>query len=365
MKKQEEYSVGGSIFATIVFAVMAIFSYQTNPNGNPIAFIPAIGVVVGIVFTVISAIKQSEAMAREGQQNAFSQSLSYDKSFGDGDMKMYFDSSCKKVTICSATKTDSCQLVVNDFICSKTIETDAHLVALDSTANILLYAKRNAQGDIELAKCCINDELKEKGMYVEKSNPTLKAYNDYAFVTDDVNRFVVIATPLEIYVLRYDDIVSVAYEENGNDVFNKSLGGAVVGGLLFGGVGAIVGGSTAKAKQNKEIRIMSIKILLKSTSKTNITLNIYEAGVDGSVLETKGMAGRMAYDKLMKEVIGIKDIFSIIIDMVDKDLMQQKHVPSLSSVSIADELEKLAKLKESGILSEQEFAEQKKKLLNK
>ena len=365
MKKQEEYSVGASILVTIVFAIMAIVTYQTDPNGNPIAFIPGIGVVMGIIYAVISAIKQSKAMAREGQQNAFSQSLSYDKCFGDGDMKMYFDSSCKKVTICSTTEADTCQLVVDDFICSKTTETDGHLVALDSTANKLLYAKRNSQGGIELAKCCINDELKEKGIYIKDSNPTLKAYNDYAFVTDDVNRFVVIATPSEIHVLRYDDIVSVAYEENGNNVFNKSLGGAVVGGLLFGGVGAIVGGSTAKAKQNKEIRIMSIKILLKSTSKTNITLKIYEAGIDGSVLETKGMADRMAYDKLMKEVIGIKDIFSIIIDMVDKDLMQQKNTPNLSSLSIADELEKLAKLKESGILSEQEFTEQKKKLLNK
>ena len=54
-----------------------------------------------------------------------------------------------------------------------------------------------------------------------------------------------------IFVHRYSDIVSIVYEENGTDVFNKSIGGAVAGGILFGGVGAIVGGSTAKAKQIK------------------------------------------------------------------------------------------------------------------
>lgn len=360
MKRQEEYSVGGSIIATLVFAIMAFYSYQTEPNGNPAAWIPGIGVIVGIYYTVVSAIKQSEAKAREEQQDTFSQSLSYDKCFGNSDMKMYFDSSCKKVTICSTTEEDFCQLVVNDFVCSKTTKTDNHLVALDSTANILLYVKRNANGGIKLSKCCINDELKNKGINVENSNPTMKAYNDYVFITDDVNQFIAIATPSDIYVIRYDDIVSVSYDENGNDVFNKSLGGAVVGGLLFGGVGAIVGGNTAKTKQNKEIRSMSMKILLKSTSKTNIILKIY----DGTVLETKKTADRIAYNKLMSEVIGIKDIFSIIIDMVDKNVIRQKSTPNLTPISIADELEKLARLKANGILSEQEFANQKEKLLN-
>lgn len=73
MKRQEEYSVGGSIIATLVFAIMAFYSYQTEPNGNPAAWIPGIGVIVGIYYTVVSAIKQSEAKAREEQQDTFSQ----------------------------------------------------------------------------------------------------------------------------------------------------------------------------------------------------------------------------------------------------------------------------------------------------
>ena len=204
-------------------------------------------------------------------------------------------------------------------------------------------------------------------MVVKPSTPTIKAFNDYAFITDDLNEFVTVVTPSKIHVLRYTDIVSISYEENGSDVFNKSLGGAVVGGLLFGGVGAIVGGSTAKAQQNKEVSNMSIKILLKSTSDSTIILKIYEVGKDGSILETKKVADRMHYEGLMKEVSGIKDIFSIIIDIVDKNIAMKKSAPVtslLSSASVADELTKLAKLKESGILSEEEFNAQKSKLLN-
>ena len=77
-------------------------------------------------------------------------------------------------------------------------------------------------------------------------------YNDYAFITDDANEFVAIVTPTSMHLHQYSDIVSITYEENGNDMYNKSLGGAVVGGLLFGGVGAIVGSNTAKTVKTRK-----------------------------------------------------------------------------------------------------------------
>lgn len=143
----------------------------------------------------------------------------------------------------------------------------------------------------------------------EKSIPAVKAYNDYAFITDDANEFVAIVTPTSMHLHQYSDIVSITYEENGNDMYNKSLGGAVVGGLLFGGVGAIVGSNTAKTVKNKKIERMSIKILLKSTSDSTILLDIYKTGKDRAVLETKNTADKIFYEGLMKEVTGIKDIF--------------------------------------------------------
>lgn len=75
----------------------------------------------------------------------------------------------------------------------------------------------------------------------------------------------------------------------------------------------------------------------------------------------------MLYEGLMKEVSGIKDIFSIIIDIVDKDIAMQKtsiNTRLQLNNGIADELTKLVKLKESGYLSEEEFNIQKSRLLN-
>ena len=366
MKRQDDFGVGGSIILTVFAAGMAIFIYQLDPSGNSLGIIPGAGAIVGIIMTIIAANKASNNSAREAQQEDFAKSVTFDSSIGDGDLKLYFDSSNKKVTICATTTNGKKQEIVNDFVKAKAVETDEHLVALDATRNKVLRVKNN-NGDISLAQCCINEKLEVLGLEIKPSTTTLKAFNKYAFITDDVNKFFTIVTPDKIHVHRYSDIVSISYEENGSDVFNKSLGGAVVGGLLFGGVGAIVGGNTAKATQNKEIIVMSIKILLKSTSDSTIILNIFEVGKDGFVLKTKKAADRMYYEGLMKEVAGIKDIFSIIIDIVDKDIEQQKSIPTMqqtSTTSIADELTKLAKLKEQGLLTEEEFDAQKKKILN-
>lgn len=84
--------------------------------------------------------------------------------------------------------------------------------------------------------------------------------------------------------------------------------------------------------------------------------------------ETKKSEDQMLYEGLMKEVSGIKDIFSIIIDIVDKDIAMQKtsiNTRLQFNNGIADELTKLVKLKESGYLSEEEFNIQKTKLLNR
>ena len=366
MKRQDNFGVGGSIFLTIIFAVMAIFSYQTSPSGNPLVFIPCIGILVGIVMVIKAAYKASNESAKKDQQEIFSKSIIYDSSYGNGDIKIYFDTANKKAIICATTTTNARQKVIEGFVKYKSVQTDEHLVSLDSSCNKVLRVKNN-DGNIDLKECCINDELKRMEIDVKPSSPVIKSYNDYAFITDDVNEFVTIVTPTNIHVLRYSDIVSISYDENGSDVFNKSLGGAVAGGLLFGGVGAIVGGNTAKATQNKEVRDMTIKILLKSTSKSKIILKIYEAGKDGAVLETKNDADKMHYEGLMKEVSGIKDIFAIIIDIVDKNIAMQKTaiVTQPQSInSVADELAKLIKLKDGGYLSEEEFNVQKARLLN-
>ena len=369
MKRKDDLGVGGYIFMTVIFAIMAFVTFQSNdwkPEALTIGIIPIAGIIYGIAMAFNESNKNAEKEARQAHQESFSRTVEHDSSFGNGDLKLYFNTPNKTVTLCATTTANSNQKTVDNFVKGKAVETDEHSVAVDVECNKLIRAK-NANGNININECYLKSELIKLGIDYKKSTPALKAYNDYAFVTDDVNEFVAIVTPTKIHVHRYEDIVSISYEENGTDIYNKSLGGAVVGGLLFGGVGAIVGSNTAKTQQKKEVRKMSIKILLKSTSDSTIVLKIYEAGKDGNLLETKKASDLQHYEGLMKEVAGIKDIFSIIIDIVDKNLARQKTaqvVQPTSTSSVADELMKLAKLKDAGVLSEEEFNTQKNKLLN-
>ena len=360
MKKDNKLGTGAPIALTVFFGILAIISFS---DGGNLVWVPLVGVAIGVIMTIVAAVQASNASARKKQQESIAKTLTYDTTFGNGDLTMYFNSKEQEVTICATSTEGSTQKTVHGFVRNECVETDEHLVALDSLANKVVRVK-NYSGFISLGECCINEELQKLGITIKSSSPSLKAINDYAFVTDDTNQFIAIVTPDNFYVHRYSDIVSIAYEENGNDVFNKALGGAVVGGLLFGGVGAIVGGNTAKATQNKEIKSMSIKVLLKSTSNPTIALKIYKAGPDGAVLETKKEIYRTQYEQLMKEVSDIKDIFSIILDIVDKNSVQQVAALNVNqNISVSDELMKLLQLKEAGVLTEDEFQAQKAKLL--
>lgn len=364
MKRQDGLNFGGAIVLTIIFALMGIYSYAIDPD-NPVGIIiPVGGVIVSLLIALNAKSKEEEKKARKEQQDSFAQTLDYDDCYGNGDLKLYFNSKSQEVTICATTTDGTNTQIVKDFTASKYVKTDSHIVSYDATHNKILRV-RNNKGTIALKEFDLNYTFKKWGITIMKSSPTVKAYNKYAFITDDVNKFVVIVSPYGINPYQYSEIVSISYEENGNDMYNKSLGGAVVGGLLFGGVGAIVGSNTAKTTKNKRIEKMTIKILLNSTSDSTILLSIYKAGADGSILETKNDADRAFYEGLLKEVSAIKDIFSIIIDMVDKSNTPQSPKPSASlpSNSVADELMKLAKLKDAGILSEEEFQQQKAKLL--
>lgn len=201
-----------------------------------------------------------------------------------------------------------------------------------------------------------------------KSTINTKSVGNYLFIMDDFYKVLVFFGPNTHEIFNYADIIEVSYEENGNQLYTKSagrtVGGAIVGGVLMGGAGAVVGGLSGASKQNKEIKNMDIKILLRSTSRTSCVLHFKD--ID-RVLKTKEDSDRKLYETYVKNANQAKDIFSVIIDDAKQVIAPTaqpviQHV-STSSSSVADELAKLAKLKAAGILTDEEFQAQKAKLL--
>ena len=203
----------------------------------------------------------------------------------------------------------------------------------------------------------------------DKSTINTKGVGNYLFIMDDFFKVLVLIGSSTREIFNYSDIIEVSYEENGSQLYTKSagrtVGGAIVGGVLMGGAGAVVGGLSGGSKQNKEIKNMDIKILLRSTSRTTCVLHFKD--VD-RVLKTKDETDRKLYETYVKNANQAKDILSIIIDNAKQSSapiaqLVAQPVVAPSSSSVADELAKLAKLKADGILTEEEFQAQKSKLL--
>lgn len=202
-----------------------------------------------------------------------------------------------------------------------------------------------------------------------KSTISVKNAGNYMFVMDSFFKVLVIIGRDKMHKsFNYSDIIEVSYIENGDQLFTKStgrtVGGAIVGGVLMGGAGAVVGGLSGDSKQNKVVKNMDIKILLRNTEETSCILHFMDSS---NPLKTKESIDKSHYEEFLNNANKAKDLLSVIID--DAKQMAAQTAPEISqpvipqSISVADELTKLAKLKADGILTEEEFTAQKKLLL--
>jgi len=131
--------------------------------------------------------------------------------------------------------------------------------------------------------------IKESFNYISKdyiasktgnsSSVTMKDFVSYVFILDSFFKVLTIVSPLSNHIiLNYKDIINVTYEEDGATLYSKSagrtVGGTLVGGALLGGAGAIVGGLSGNVSQNKVVKSMRIKILVRNTTIPTITLDI-------------------------------------------------------------------------------------------
>ena len=246
------------------------------------------------------------------------------------------------------------------------VKSNIYHILIEENRGLIAYCASGGVGSV-FNYINANSLPKKRG---EKSTVNTRAVGNYLFIMDDFFKVLVIAGESSHEVFNYTDIIEVSYEENGNQLYTKSagrtVGGAIVGGVLMGGAGAVVGGLSGASKQNKEVKSIDIKILLRSTSRSSCVLHFKD--ID-RVLKTKEDADRKMYETFTKNANEAKDILSVIIDNakqiqvstpVAQPLVQQVSSPSSS---VADELAKLAKLKADGILTEEEFQAQKAKLL--
>lgn len=191
--------------------------------------------------------------------------------------------------------------------------------------------------------------------------------NRYAFILDSIDRKIYYIDEVKTIDIPFEHIINVEVIEDNTILSSKStsrtVGGALLGGVLAGGAGMVVGGLSGDSKQKKKISEVKVKIKVRDYNTPSLTIPCFvgrELAFEGEVEPTD-----LTYQEELQNAQKIADWVSVIIDEVDR-LEKQSQKPQLSSTdkpSVADELAKLAKLKADGILTDEEFQTQKAKLL--
>lgn len=211
---------------------------------------------------------------------------------------------------------------------------------------IVLFIVFLLNGAIHNSKAA--NKLKEEGF-----SPNIKIDQ---LQIDEKNRLWTLYGCTETFSL--DDIVDCAVIEDG--VSYKSDHGvlrAVVGGALFGAVGAVVGASTASSSEY--INSMKVAIWYKNAFQ-NRPYTI-------SLISTKTSKNSQLYKMSKNTAEGIINIIDNLSGFSERKRIAENPADTLATnqqTSIADDLTKYKKLLDEGAISQEEYNEIKSKLLS-
>lgn len=154
---------------------------------------------------------------------------------------------------------------------------------------------------------------------------------------------------------KFSDLINFELYEKNSVIQEGGVGRAIVGGMLFGEVGAIVGAQTRKSRSVTDA--LYIRLTLKSSGMKTITFTERQ-----SANEVLSELELIVADNRSDEVQTTPNQQSE--PQPAPPPVQQSTQAEQSPTLIADELLKLKQLLDMGVLTQEEFDQQKQKLLN-
>lgn len=162
-------------------------------------------------------------------------------------------------------------------------------------------------------------------------------------------------------IITYRDLLSSEIYVDGETVTRTArgsqIGGALIGALAFGGVGAIIGGLSGKTRSAEKVKRVDLRITINDTKRPFHDINF---------MDVESKKDGWLYKTAMEQARHWHSLIAVLIKMADNEdtLQNADKSEDKNKLSLADELEKLSVLRDKGILSEQEFSTQKDKLLS-
>ena len=217
-------------------------------------------------------------------------------------------------------------------------------------------------------KCAKNDE-KVLALNVENFRATqqiISADRNVGLALDENGKKVCLvdnhSSTESCRVLLCKDLLSSEIFQDGetitSSVRSSDIGSALVGGFLFGGAGAVVGGLSGKTKSsNTEIvHKISLRLIVNDTKNPLFEIDF---------LNTQTNKKDLRYQDAMQKARHWHGLIEVLIKRADVEDKENtiNNVAQGSQGSTADEIKKLAELRDAGVLSDAEFQQQKERLL--
>lgn len=148
--------------------------------------------------------------------------------------------------------------------------------------------------------------------------------------------------------LKYKDILSVEVIQNDISIMTTNrtsqIGGALVGGVLLGGIGAVVGALSGK-KETTDSKVRNLSLVLTINDIKN---PIFKVVVLDAELSTDGWV----YKAHKQSIDHWHGVFDVIIKQVDSELKQP--AINIQDTNI-DKFIELSKMLDKGLITEEEF----------
>lgn len=177
---------------------------------------------------------------------------------------------------------------------------------------------------------------------------------------------------LKACIYDYGDVLSCEVFEDGETITKTSrmsqFGGALIGGIAFGGLGAVVGGLSGKNKTTNLINRIDLRMIINDSKNPvhDISLLNSETTKSGIIYKTS-IENARRWHGLLTVIIKQADLQDESVNpedtVHDKSIVETTQL-STPSFNLMEELSKLGDLLDRGILTEEEFQTQKKRLLS-
>lgn len=244
-----------------------------------------------------------------------------------------FGKSLERCSICGGQK--GMKQIADGYICKDCIAKYGIFLSVSSWNNISLNRVKDG---------IAANEMNQK--YMQEFKLTKKI--EKKLWIDEINRLWTIDSSKNV-IFSYGDILDYELFENGENIIKGGFGSAVVGGVLFGGIGALVGGVASTKKIKKEIRDLQIKIKTKNLLYPEIIIPIISSG--------KVDPNDPVYDAYIRVAESFLSAISLMLGEKCKN-------EEFASVFPSDEILKYKNLLDVGAITQEEYDAKKKQLLN-